>query len=299
MNLSGVIVVVIVDAVGQPADPRAGPPARQRARGAVGRPVLLRPADPVAAYALRPRPARGPGAGEVQGGAPPGGQPGSRVPRRAGREAERPQPQVARAEARRAALAAKRRRTLLALSAAFVLCLALAVWSGGRWWLTLGISTVLLVMYVTHLRTEAQQLAAIERRRAQARRRARPVRREPAGRPSLRARRAEAPVEPSRGRGRRRRQLGAGARHPADVRDQAGRPAAHRRPADRFVVRRRRDGAARRALRLQSLRWLGRLRPDERRRTARAGRRGRGAARRSTASTTSSNAGGLSTTEAW
>ena len=85
-------------------------------------------------------------------------------------------PHAARAEARRAALAAKRRRTLLALSAAFVLCLGLAVWSGGRWWLTLGISTVLLVMYVTHLRTEAQQLAAIERRRAQARRRARPVR---------------------------------------------------------------------------------------------------------------------------
>jgi hypothetical protein len=84
-------------------------------------------------------------------------------------------PQLARAEARRAALAAKRRRTLLALSAAFVLCLSLAVWSGGRWWLTLGISTVLLVMYVTHLRTEAQQLAAIERRRAQARRRARPA----------------------------------------------------------------------------------------------------------------------------
>lgn len=97
---------------------------------------------------------------------------------RAGAEAARTgvRPQAARAEARRAALAAKRRRTLLALSAAFVLCLGLAVWSGGRWWLTLGISTVLLVMYVTHLRTEAQQLAAIERRRAQARRRARPVR---------------------------------------------------------------------------------------------------------------------------
>jgi hypothetical protein len=103
-------------------------------------------------------------------------------------------PQAARAEARRAALAAKRKRTLVALSAAFVLCLGLAVWSGGRWWLTLGISTVLLVMYVTHLRTEAQQLAAIERRRAQARRRARPVRE---ARPAARQapRRAEVAAE--------------------------------------------------------------------------------------------------------
>src|SRR4051794_39354074 len=108
--------------------------------------------------------------------------------------AQATRPQLARAEARRAALAAKRRRTLLALSAAFVLCLGLAVWSGSRWWLTLGISTVLLVMYVTHLRTEAQQLAAIERRRAQARRRARPVRE---SRPATRSepRRAQPPVE--------------------------------------------------------------------------------------------------------
>jgi hypothetical protein len=95
-------------------------------------------------------------------------------------------PQAARAEARRAALAAKRKRTLLALSAAFVLCLGLAVWSGGRWWLTFGISTVLLGMYVTHLRTEAEQLATIERRRAQARRRARPSQQSRPARPAQR-----------------------------------------------------------------------------------------------------------------
>ncbi|MDX6200591.1 MAG: hypothetical protein QOJ83_91 [Frankiales bacterium] len=78
----------------------------------------------------------------------------------------------ARDAARRSAVAAKRRRTLLALLLALVLCLALALTSGGRWWLTVGISAVLLVMYVTNLRSEAQQQQTIARRRAQARRRA-------------------------------------------------------------------------------------------------------------------------------
>ena len=78
-----------------------------------------------------------------------------------------------RIAAKRTALAAKRRRTLLALTVALGLCLGLAFRSGGRWWLTVAISAVLMTMYVTNLRNEAQQLAVIERRRAQARRRAR------------------------------------------------------------------------------------------------------------------------------
>ncbi|MDX6227489.1 MAG: hypothetical protein QOI76_879 [Frankiales bacterium] len=97
----------------------------------------------------------------------------------------RPAPS-ARVAARRGAVAAKRRRTLVALLLALVLCVTLAVRSGGRWWLTVGISAVLLVMYVTNLRTEAQQQQAIVRRRAQARRRA--------GRAAAPARRTSAPV---------------------------------------------------------------------------------------------------------
>ena len=77
-----------------------------------------------------------------------------------------------RAAATRAAVARRRRRALLGLTLALILTGTLAVRDGGRWWLTVAISAVLMVMYVTHLRTEAQQLAAIERRRAQARRRA-------------------------------------------------------------------------------------------------------------------------------
>jgi hypothetical protein len=83
------------------------------------------------------------------------------------------QPAGARVAARRGAVAAKRRRTMAALLLALGLCLGLAVRSGGRWWLTFGISAVLLIMYVTNLRNEAQQRALLERRRAQARRRAR------------------------------------------------------------------------------------------------------------------------------
>jgi hypothetical protein len=82
------------------------------------------------------------------------------------------QPPSARVAARRNAVAAKRRRTLVALLLALVLCVGLAVRSGGRWWLTVGISAVLLIMYVTNLRNEAQQRALLERRRAHARRRA-------------------------------------------------------------------------------------------------------------------------------
>ena len=77
---------------------------------------------------------------------------------------------AARASAARAALAHKRRRSLLGLVLAIALCAVMAYSSGGRWFLALGISAVIFVMYVTHLRTEAQQLAQIERRRAQARR---------------------------------------------------------------------------------------------------------------------------------
>jgi hypothetical protein len=77
-----------------------------------------------------------------------------------------------RVAAQRATLAGKRRRTLLGLMLSVALCVGLAVTSGGRWWITVAISAVLSVMYVTHLRTEAQALAAIERRRAQARRKA-------------------------------------------------------------------------------------------------------------------------------
>ncbi|BEP14506.1 hypothetical protein acdb102_28170 [Acidothermaceae bacterium B102] len=79
---------------------------------------------------------------------------------------------AARVAANRSALARKRRRALLGLTLALVVCVSMAVRSGGRWWLTVAISVVLMVMYVTHLRTEAQQLATIDRRRAQARRRA-------------------------------------------------------------------------------------------------------------------------------
>ncbi len=79
---------------------------------------------------------------------------------------------AARVAATRSALARKRRRSMLGLTVALVLTVTLALRDGGRWWLTAAISTVLMVMYVTHLRGEAQQLAAIERRRAQARRRA-------------------------------------------------------------------------------------------------------------------------------
>jgi hypothetical protein len=77
-----------------------------------------------------------------------------------------------RVAANRSALARKRRRALLGLTLALAVCVFMAERSGGRWWLTVAISVVLMVMYVTHLRTEAQQLAAIQRRRAQARRRA-------------------------------------------------------------------------------------------------------------------------------
>ena len=80
---------------------------------------------------------------------------------------------AARVAANRSALARKRRRALLGLSLALVLTVTLALRDGGRWWLTVAISTVLMVMYVTNLRAEAKQLAAIERRRAQARRKAR------------------------------------------------------------------------------------------------------------------------------
>ena len=79
---------------------------------------------------------------------------------------------AARVAATRSALARKRRRALLGLTLALAVCVFMAERSGGRWWLTVAISVVLMVMYVTHLRTEAQQLATIERRRAQARRRA-------------------------------------------------------------------------------------------------------------------------------
>jgi hypothetical protein len=82
------------------------------------------------------------------------------------------QPPSARVAARRNAVAAKRRRTLVALLLALALCMGLALRSGGRWWLIVGISAVLLIMYVTNLRNEAQQRALLERRRAQARRRA-------------------------------------------------------------------------------------------------------------------------------
>ena len=77
-----------------------------------------------------------------------------------------------RVAARRRAVAAKRRRTVLLLTLALALCIALALSSGGRWWLTVGISSVLLVMYVTNGRAEAQRQAAIDRRRARARRQA-------------------------------------------------------------------------------------------------------------------------------
>jgi hypothetical protein len=82
------------------------------------------------------------------------------------------QPPSARVAASRRAVAAKRKRTVVALVLALGLCVGLAVRSGGRWWLTVGISAVLLVMSVTNLRNEAQQRALIERRKAQARRRA-------------------------------------------------------------------------------------------------------------------------------
>lgn len=84
----------------------------------------------------------------------------------------RQQPNERAAAARRRAVAAKRRRAIVALVLALALCVGLALRSGGRWWLTVAISAVLLVMYVTNLRNEAQQQAQIARRRAQARRRA-------------------------------------------------------------------------------------------------------------------------------
>jgi hypothetical protein len=78
---------------------------------------------------------------------------------------------VNRNVAARGAVARTRRRALLGLTLALVLTGTLAVRDGGRWWLTVAITAVLMVMYLTHLRTEAQQLATIERRRAAARRR--------------------------------------------------------------------------------------------------------------------------------
>jgi hypothetical protein len=81
-----------------------------------------------------------------------------------------PMTPAARVAARRAALARKRRRALLGLTLALILTVTLAVRDGGRWWLTVAISVVLIVMYVTNLRTEAKQLATVERRRAHARR---------------------------------------------------------------------------------------------------------------------------------
>jgi hypothetical protein len=99
---------------------------------------------------------------------------------------------AARVAANRAALARNRRRALLGLTVALVVCLTLAVRSGGRWWITVAISALITVMYVTHLRTEAQQLATIERRRAQARRRARRALAEDA--PRARTRRVAEPA---------------------------------------------------------------------------------------------------------
>ena len=102
-----------------------------------------------------------------------------------------PLPPSARVAAHRRAIAAKRRRTVVALAVALALCVGLALRSGGRWWLTVGISAVLLVMYVANLRNEAQQKALVERRRAQARRRAG---RQVAPRATARPARAAAPA---------------------------------------------------------------------------------------------------------